>query len=1336
MSVVSDTDDAEDIIDGTLKPKIWRAQVVQDFMDNLLLRSSLEIVEGGETLRMCEIHSQLFDRYHARIENTSLHKRPDELMHPQKLLECTAFRSQKEWDAWKKESHVGSGKCQSSDQQAGLLNEARASWAAKKWEKYKLLKREIHDQTQRLWSALVPNNNLPSGVQKINDLVEKLRGQMFDVWKFAKTSTKSTVRYSNQEMKGPCADWHPTWWAVWKAMGPAAGGNCSATFMSEVGMKSTTSAEPMPSLLAAHFETQKSLLSGSANFLLKSKKDIQREAHAKLAAEAHIVPATPSDSAFESRSRTMDNKSRMDIRKQEIQRLQFLHESPFATAAQKLEYGKELFVFMQSPVVPSLSFAASKIEPCTLVFGNDLSTSLPATDMVPCCSEFQDATAIGFAPMEAAFRQRDALLMPIHHHFSPPPVSIDYAEEERRVMQLQHGCDSLDFVDSLFVDSMGSSDFLDSNADILDSNADILGSNICSSDFEPKLNCNIYKSPFKSSFGDGKNCQFDLTVHQVPGDGACCISCILASWRRLRDRDPHFMKEFEMPDSLEFRGCVVNWMKLHCDTPCPALGFQSIREGVTYDYIRGGRELRDSDYIRAAMEADENSKQIVHSFFGYTTAMRQPHAYCDEFFISAAAMFIQGQICVIRDVLGKLTPTFYQHPDSKFRICLINRGDHYDWCYPEVDMDDLECITIDWNPPPLVTGASEAMQEKGVDIQLLSDNFLDSCSISGPHTEEDWFMAVEDTWKLHSFSRRGVHSFFEALVSWLNSNSHVDRTLQSVRLDISKYIKRVRGRFHDLEGFDVYGFITLDCLETGLGSDRSARRFSLENYCSGISDDFTAGDIEIRAASELYKIRIIVYEHGEEVSKNFDARDPGHISFPECKMVRRKNAKGTGCISKNLDSYFLVAERLILSPFKVHEKMMRNIPEWNVDLEVAYIDDTVGRGIRALRPFAKHSVAGIYDGHRCDLQGNLVIPRLSVLQVFQLHPQLNRHMPNGSNFQDSHSVSLGRNHCSGLLIDGHPLCDPVLDGDINSLGRFALANAASSDAAGTTDRYIIFILFIYFFCSQQTSSSDGYQLQICHAIRSITLQIANASLCAPNRFNLERNLYGTTQFNTTYPRKNLPPHTQLLKPRLHLLLLLSMPRLLAPKPTLQLQPRRVQLPPTLPKLSLKPRLHLLLLLLPTVLVPKQTLLSRRVVLPPTLPKLSLKPRLHLLLLLLPTVLVPKQTLLPRVVLPPTLPKLSLKPRLHLLLLLSMPRLLAPKPTLQLQPRRVQLPPTLPNLSLKPRLHLLLLLLPTVLVPKSTLLSRRVVLPPTLPKLSLKPRLDLILIVFALAETSV
>ena len=316
-------------------------------------------------------------------------------------------------------------------------------------------------------------------------------------------------------------------------------------------------------------------------------------------------------------------------------------------------------------------------------------------------------------------------------------------------------------------------------------------------------------------------------------------------------------------------------------------------------------------------------------------------------------------------------------------------------------------------------------------------------------------MAVEDAWKLYSFARRGVDSFFEALVSWLNSRcpvaGSVQRTCDSVRLEISKYIKSVRGRFHDLEGFDVHGFITLDCLDTGLGSDRSQRRFSLESYCDGIANNFTAGDIELRAASELYKTRIVVYEHGEEVSKNFDPRDSGHPSFPECKMIRRRNAKGLGCFNKNLDSYFLVAHPLPANklPFNVHAKLMCDLPQWNVDIEVFDVDPTLGRGIRALRPFAKHSVVGIYDGHRCDLQGNLVIRRQSVDALFALHPQLNRHVPNGNNFQESHSVLLGRNHCSGLLIDGHPLCDPILDGDINSLGRFALANAAGSDASGT-----------------------------------------------------------------------------------------------------------------------------------------------------------------------------------------------------------------------------------------------------------------------------------------------
>jgi hypothetical protein len=210
----------------SLKPKVWRLALVQEYMDNLLIRSCLEIVEGGQVLKLHEIHSQLFEIYHSRMENTTAHRRPDDLLHPQKLLECTAFGTQREWDAWKLASRFGSGKCVASDASAGLLSESHASWAHRKWEKYKLLKREIHDQTQKLWSALVPNNVLPSGSQKLHEIVEKLRKQLFDVWKYAKTSSKSKVKYANQDMTGACADFRPTWWAVWKAMGPASGMNC------------------------------------------------------------------------------------------------------------------------------------------------------------------------------------------------------------------------------------------------------------------------------------------------------------------------------------------------------------------------------------------------------------------------------------------------------------------------------------------------------------------------------------------------------------------------------------------------------------------------------------------------------------------------------------------------------------------------------------------------------------------------------------------------------------------------------------------------------------------------------------------------------------------------------------------------------------------------------------------------------------------------------------------------------------------------------------------------------------------------------------------------------
>ena len=41
-----------DAVGVNLKPKVWRALLVQDFLDNLLICSCLEIVEGGEFINM------------------------------------------------------------------------------------------------------------------------------------------------------------------------------------------------------------------------------------------------------------------------------------------------------------------------------------------------------------------------------------------------------------------------------------------------------------------------------------------------------------------------------------------------------------------------------------------------------------------------------------------------------------------------------------------------------------------------------------------------------------------------------------------------------------------------------------------------------------------------------------------------------------------------------------------------------------------------------------------------------------------------------------------------------------------------------------------------------------------------------------------------------------------------------------------------------------------------------------------------------------------------------------------------------------------------------------
>jgi hypothetical protein len=437
--------------------------------------------------------------------------------------------------------------------------------------------------------------------------------------------------------------------------------------------------------------------------------------------------------------------------------------------------------------------------------------------------------------------------------------------------------------------------------------------------------------------------------------------------------------------------------------------------------------------------------------------MKKPHAYGDEFFIAAAAMLLEAQICVIREVADAWMPTFYQNPVSKFRLILLSRNDHFEWCTTAPDVFDgkKECITVDWNPPSLVT---ECMPEVLYEYSDDEEDELDDCFVSVGQSEDEWFAYCQKTWSVLPFPTS--NSFLDALIFWLNhqrplfvpgKNMEPYWNQQNVRTAIAQCLEVNKG-FHVFhvepvaQPFDASGFITLQSCDFIEGCERSACRFSLKEYCAGIASDWPLGDLEIRAAAEHFRLLFTLYEHGQEPLKFCD--NAVRSSLLPTRMVRKTVVVGDDneVTPKVGFEYFVISERKPEPPFFYrHAKMMQNLPQWNIDLKVVFISDEVGRGIVTLRRFREHDTAGSYDGHRCDLTGKLVIARDAISALFLLHPTLNRHVSNGANFQESHSVTLNRSHDSGLLIDGFPLCDPILDSDINSLGRFALANSASSD---------------------------------------------------------------------------------------------------------------------------------------------------------------------------------------------------------------------------------------------------------------------------------------------------
>jgi hypothetical protein len=658
-----------------LKPKMWRYQPVQEYTDNLLILSCLDIVEGGEKLRTCEIHYQLFASFHARVANHKLYKRPEELLHPLKLLEVTAFRSQNDWTAWCKSEKVGTGKASATDSSLGLLSAEHADWASKKYEKYKLLKREIYDSVQRTWSLLVPNNSLPSGI-KLAEKVEELRSKMFDVWKFSKTSNQSKTEYADQQMVGPCADWHPTWWNSWKMMGPA-GVQCSATIMSECGMKIETVIAPLPGLLESHFGTNH-----EANVQLQSRRALQKELQAKVKLETGL-PATPASSesdALQSRVRSMDTKALLDVRRHEIQRLEFLIKSPLCTPAEQLAFNQQLFQFMKNPIMSDFtgSFRSSP------VFVDSQNTEDDSTSTLSTLLRQSSGATVDVCQkplISLASRVLPALLQMPTVESDDLAASFSYEEEEAAV----RGEEAAAPVNFLPGDTVSK---------------EVLW----------------------------------LLAKPTKGNGACCPISIFEALLLIRAGNQSLFKgRMQLSSERSLRQSVVDWIDENSHVTLDCLGSLTFRAGIRAEYIKGSRELRDSDYIRAAMEAEpqEDPVQHVSSFFGWISAMRQPRAYGDEFFIAGAAMLYDCEICVARKFseTGNIyQPHFYSSARPRFRIFLCADSDHYEPCIPDDPVSLLKRIAIlPWVPPPLYLDDDYCDSIDGLDnFDAAAESFFDT----------------------------------------------------------------------------------------------------------------------------------------------------------------------------------------------------------------------------------------------------------------------------------------------------------------------------------------------------------------------------------------------------------------------------------------------------------------------------------------------------------------------------------------------------------------------------------------------------------------------------------
>jgi hypothetical protein len=379
------------------KPKRWKWSPVDAYFNNIMIVTCCQIIESGDVMSASAIQAQIMDIWHKRslhshviniplmittdkwlpippppsslmiirYFNTVLHPKPHQLLHPSELYKHTAFEDKDEHRRWL-DAPQPLGKPGARNPHCGM-KQSYHDFAEKIWAKFKLIRREIANETSVIWANLVPQNHIPSG-KNMADVVEKVRSQMFDKWQVQPTSKQSRQVYSKISMEGAYASWKPTWWDTWRALGPPSGKACSQVFMSECcGFPVNVNpdeAQQLPAALLHHYVNQTAV-----NVNASSRAQCQRqvkEEDRKQKLESDIESRASSESKSASRVAQaqlfLNLEKAKETRKQradEIDRLKYLISRAKETNSDPTHWQRELDELYTNSIIVSPQFESA-----------------------------------------------------------------------------------------------------------------------------------------------------------------------------------------------------------------------------------------------------------------------------------------------------------------------------------------------------------------------------------------------------------------------------------------------------------------------------------------------------------------------------------------------------------------------------------------------------------------------------------------------------------------------------------------------------------------------------------------------------------------------------------------------------------------------------------------------------------------------------------------------------------------------------------------------------------------------------------------------------------------